>query len=273
MAGKGNWRLRPTLKRWYYSHWPGQAGSFPYFGTRVHFPPNSHLFLRVCEEDIYERELLKFIRPFLRPGSSYFDIGANIGLTSVSFLRDYPECQVASFEPSPNALPFLQKTLAGSPFRARWTVIGKALGRQTGEAEFHTGGPANSAFDGLRNTHRGGNKQVVRVPLSTLDTEWEALGRPKISVMKIDVEGAEMQVLQGGAQCLRTEQPVLLLEWNPTNLKAAACPPETLLEWAAAERYRIFSLPLAVPVADRFALRLQMIRTDQFILLPEALPR
>lgn len=270
MSGKGHWRLRPTLKRWYYNYWPGQAGSFPYFGTRVHFPPNSHLFLRVCEEDIYERELLKFIRPFLLPQTAYFDIGANIGLTSVSFLRDFPECRVVSFEPSPHALPYLQKTHAGSPFRSRWTVIGKALGNRAGEAEFHTGGLENSAFDGLQNTQRGGAKTVVRVPLSTLDAEWEALGRPRISVMKIDVEGAELQVLQGGNACLRSEKPVLLVEWNPFNLKAAQCPVAALLDWAAAERYRIFSLPIAIPVPDPAALRLQMVRTDQFILMPEA---
>ena len=259
--------IKAVLKRWYYSHWPGQAGSFPYFGTRVYFPRNSHLFLRVCREDIYERELLRFVRGFLRPGACYFDIGANIGLTSVSFLRDFPECKVVSFEPSPHALPFLLKTHAGSPFNSRWSVIGRALGNEIGEAEFHTGGPENSAFDGLQNTRRGGNKSVIRVPISTLDSEWDKLNRPNIAVVKIDVEGAEIKVLQGGARCIRAQRPALVIEWNPQNLSAAKCPPEVLLNWAANERYQIFSLPAAIPVADAHALKLQMIRTDQFLLL------
>ena len=269
MSVRATTRLRPTLKKWYYSYWPGQAGSFPYFGTRVHFPRSSHLFLRVCEEEIFESELLRFIRQFLRNETAYFDVGANIGLTSAPFLRDIPTCSVVSFEPSPHALPYLLKTQAGSPFGSRWKVIGKALGNQIGQAEFYTTGLEKSAFDGFRDTRRGGKKEIVQVPVTTLDSEWEGLGRPAVSVVKIDVEGTELGVLQGGVCCVRAEQPAIFLEWKGVNLKAAECPPAALLDWAANERYQIYSLPLAIPVTDWPLLKLQMTCTGQFVLLPK----
>ena len=64
---------------------PGLAGSFPYFGTRVFFPKNAYIFTIVCEEGIYEKELLRHIQTVVKAGSWYFDVGANIGLMSVQF--------------------------------------------------------------------------------------------------------------------------------------------------------------------------------------------
>src|SRR5215207_686852 len=145
--------FRRLLKRWYYAYRPG-ARYFPYFGTRIYFPRESHLFHRVCEEDIYEPSTLKLLKAFVRPGGTYFDIGANIGLTSAPILASAPDCQVVSFEPSPNALPWLRQTREGSPHAKRWQVVGKALGTEEGNATFHANASGMSAFDGLRNTGR-----------------------------------------------------------------------------------------------------------------------
>jgi FkbM family methyltransferase len=54
--------------------------------------------------------------------------------------------------------------------------------------------------------------ESVRVPSRTLDAVWKADGRPSVSVVKVDVEGAELSVLKGGRELLAAERPALLLE-------------------------------------------------------------
>jgi FkbM family methyltransferase len=71
-----------------------------------------------------------------------------------------------------------------------------------------------SAFDGLRNTGRKKGGSAVTVPISTLDAEWREVGKPNVSLIKIDVEGAELGVLRGGSECIGQCKPAILLEWT-----------------------------------------------------------
>lgn len=260
--------IKPILKKWYYSYWPGQAGSFPYFGTRVHFPPHAHLFLRVCAEDIYESGNVRLLTSLLKPQTFYFDVGANIGLMSVPLLRDCPKASVVSFEPSPSALPYLLKTHEGSPFKERWRIVPKAVGKDIGSLDFYCCSTKDSAFDGLQDTGRSGNRSVISVPVTTLDTEWQSLGQPSVSVIKIDVEGGELGVLHGGGECISACLPAILIEWSRRNLQAYDCKPEALLDWANATGYVVHSLPYGVPATSGGQLKLQMLTTENFALLP-----
>ena len=260
--------LRGWLKRWIYGSCPGLAGSFSYFGTRVFFPSGSHIFEKACATGVYERDNLKLLAALVRPGTAYLDVGANIGLLSIPILHYFPTSQVVSFEPSPNTLPFLQRTQRQSGFGDRWRVVGKAVGSKPGSLEFFTHSPAMGAFDSLRETQRaeGSAKQVV--PVTTIDSEWEALEKPVVSMVKIDVEGAELSALTGAAGCIAAHRPNILLEWNAENLAAFDCAPETLLTFAGASGYAIFSLPDLAPVDGPAVLRLRLLATENFLLVP-----
>ena len=87
--------------------------------------------------------------------------------------------------------------MAGSRFKDRWTVVPRALSDAPGRAEFCVASMALSMFDGLRDTHRVPVARSVTVEVSTLDAEWERLGRPPVSVVKCDVEGNELAILDG----------------------------------------------------------------------------
>jgi len=260
--------LRGWLKRWLYGSCPGFAGSFSYFGTRVFFPRGSHIFAKACEAGIYERENLKLLAALVRPGTAYLDVGANIGLLSLPLLHYFPTCRVVSFEPSPNTLPFLLQTQRQSGFGDRWQVVGKAVGSTPGELEMFTHAPGLGAYDSLRDIRRAGTAAKRTVPVTTIDAEWEALGRPDVSVIKIDIEGAEMEALKGATACRAAYRPNLLLEWNAENLAAFHCPPESLLTFARTNGYDIFSLPDLALVDRGPVLRLKMLATENFLLVP-----
>src|SRR5437667_387294 len=109
--------VRKRLKYWFYGSFPGVAGSFPYYGTRVRFPKGSLGFRAACEQGIFEADNIRFLQTLVKPNTTYFDVGANIGLMAIPILRACPNCSVVSFDPSPNSLPYLKRTISESPFK------------------------------------------------------------------------------------------------------------------------------------------------------------
>lgn len=258
--------LRKQLKKWLYGSCPGFAGSFPYFGTKVHFPPRSWSFYAACEQGIFERDNVRVLQSLIRAGTTMFDVGANIGLMAVPVLRHCVGCQVVSFEPSGNVLPSLRKTVAGSPFGSRWQLIEMAVSAKEGTSEFTVSTQAESLFDGFRNTRRASASATITVQVTTLDAIWRALGQPAVSMIKCDVEGADLDVLEGARDCLAVTQAAILVEWNATNLAAYERPPAALLEFARRTGYRVFAVPGFAEISDPTALRLHMLETESFFL-------
>jgi len=261
--------LRKHIKRWLYENCPGFAGAFPYYGTKVFFPKGSYVFRMACEQGIWERQIVNVLCSLVRPETVCFDIGANIGLMAIPVLHDCDSCTVVSLEPSPTTLKYLARTAAASGFRDRWRIVGKGAASKSGTLEFFAAAPAQGAYDGLHDTGRGGPTTRISVAVTTIDDEWAAMGQPEVSVLKIDVEGAEAEVLQGARQCIEQSHPYVIVEWNATNLRAYDCLPDRLLELASGLDYGVFSLPHVVRVRDSTMLRLQMLTGENFLLAPK----
>jgi FkbM family methyltransferase len=260
-------RLRGAIKKWLYGSCPGFVGSFPYFGTSVYFPKESWLFSLACEQGIYEIHNIQLLLKLIKSNSFYFDIGANIGLMAIPILRNCPDCKVVSWEPSPNTLAYLTRTAENSEFSDRWQIIGKAAGNEVGEVEFTIADAQLGALDGFRDTQRAGETRKVNVPVTTVDAEWEAMGCPPVSMIKVDIEGADLYALQGARNCIQKEKPAILLEWNATNLKAYSLPANSLLAFSKEIGYEVFSVPKLLPVTSPSVLSLQMFETETFLLI------
>jgi FkbM family methyltransferase len=262
-------RLRGLAKYWLYSTVPGFAGRFPYYGTMVHFPPRAPLFRVICQNGRFEPEIVDRLIQLARPDTTVFDVGANLGLMAIPVLHSCGSCRVVSFEPSPNSVPFLRQTMSGAPFGDRWVLVEKALSDTSGELDFTVGRPEDALFEGFKSGDRIDGARSIPVRVSTLDAEWRALGRPRVSAVKIDVEGAERQVLDGARALLAEQRPAVLLEWHDAYLRRFDTPAAALLDVARQFRYQIFTVPHGVPVADAAGLRVQMMSCQNFLLLAE----
>jgi FkbM family methyltransferase len=261
-------RLGGLAKKILFGSVPVVRGRFPYYGHTVHFPLGSCIFEAACREGIYERDLVNLILSVVQPDTTYFDIGANIGLLSLPVLATQPTTKVVSLEPSPDVLPFLTETAKTSGCE-NWTVLGTAVGAMNGEAEFWTGGAANSAFDGLRDTGRGGAKRPVRVPVRPLDMIWKDLNRPSVSVIKIDIEGGEYFALQGATNLISSTRPTIFIEWFADNLRPYGVQADMLLTMCSDIGYSVYSVPSLAPVTLPSILRMAMAQTWTFALVPE----
>ncbi len=262
--------LKRRIKHWLYGWCPGFAGSFPYFGERLHFPRGSLLFDLACEQGIFEEDNLRLLQGAVRENSWYFDVGANIGLMSAPLLHSRDRVTVVSVEASPHTGAFLKRSVDGSPRRGQWKFEGLALGAQDGQATFFTSAPSHGAFDGLRDTGRGRTARAITVAMSRLDTLWHRHGEPDVSCIKIDVEGAESEILAGAEACLAACRPVIMLEWNAENLAAYHRSPDSLFSLADRLRYEIFAAPHLTPVHGPVPLRIQMNLGETFVLIPSA---
>ena len=108
----------------------------------------------------------------------------------------------------------------------------------------------------------------IEVALTTLDAEWDAIGRPQVSVIKCDVEGGEVGALEGAKRCLAACRPVVLLEWNGINIQAYGLAEDSILVVAKELGYGLYGVPALSSVNSPHELRANMAQTETFLLLP-----
>lgn len=160
----------------------------------------------------YERKSVAAIQSFLHPGCVFFDIGAHMGLFT---LQAAPLCAaVHAFEPVPETREMLQHNVSVN--RLNNVIVNAcAISDRQGEVEIYEGAQDNTGTSSLAPpTNYSG--RVFRVPSLTLDS-YAAAQRVIPSVIKIDVEGAELLVLKGARALLQEKRPVILVEFAPAN--------------------------------------------------------
>jgi FkbM family methyltransferase len=170
----------------------------------------------------YEADAIRFVRSVLRPGDIAVDAGAHIGLFAMHMAAQVgPTGKVYAFEPFDANADLLERSIAENGFLDRIVFQRAAVGRTSGtatltfpEETLNTGG-AYLLRDGT--APLTGNR-TQRVGLITLD---EAVTRP-VRVIKMDVEGAEPQVVQGATGLLKNDRPIILSELHPTQLARAS---------------------------------------------------
>jgi FkbM family methyltransferase len=206
----------------------------------------------------YEPVTLDVIRKVLRPGDTYVDVGANVGLLAlVASQRVGPTGKVVAFEPMPSTLERLRENV-GLNAAANVRVIGKGCWDSAGEATIHqfTGLHAGQVSMG-----KPADKTVVReIQITTTRIDDEV--SPPVRMLKADVEGAELPALRGAEKLLRESRPHLLIELNPRTTPAMGYAPIDILDWVLQllPEYRVYVLGRRVPHAsnrDDVARRLQ----------------
>ncbi len=133
------------------------------------------------------------------------DAGGFIG-DSALVLSDYSDKRIFSFEANPQNFDLLKKTLEINKL-SKVVPVQKALWNSETELEMHVQGSCSSFIE------VGGIKYVngtVKVPTTTLDS-FVSENKLDVGLIKVDLEGAELEFLQGAKHTIRTQKPVLLL--------------------------------------------------------------
>ena len=148
----------------------------------------------------------------------FFDVGANVGLYTWEVRQVCPTRKILAFEPDPENIELLEKTLLEANLQ-NLEIRKCALSDQVGEASFlqdnltsATGCVAGNDEPWIEQ-YLNGSANEIRIQTETLDS---VVLLDKIpSLIKIDVEGHEVEALQGGRNTLSETKPLLIIESFP----------------------------------------------------------
>jgi FkbM family methyltransferase len=190
------------------------------FGERYRVDVNDHIGWNVFLKGHFDLTPIAVVRWLdrIRPGGVFLDVGANIGSTSIPVAKHgipsigieasptvLRECAANVALNSPIPLSLLNVAVS-SPARCedgRYAEIFSPSGNAGASSLFATWNPS-----------RAGSK-VELVRLTTLDRIISFLGLDHITLIKIDIEGAEFAALEGLRGCLERSRPFVLYEWRP----------------------------------------------------------
>jgi FkbM family methyltransferase len=150
-------------------------------------------------------------------GMTVYDIGANVGFLTVIAARLVGVTgRVISFEPLPSNVRQIVHNLQLNGF-SQVLVRQEALGAENGNATFLVS--AEPTWGKLASLGTGVGSQIgeMKVLVRKLDSAFEDDQLPAPDVIKIDVEGAEIDVLEGARELLCRERPLLMIELHGTN--------------------------------------------------------
>jgi FkbM family methyltransferase len=146
----------------------------------------------------------------------FVDAGANLGQTLIDVRVTRKSLGYVGFEPNPHCASYISTLVSANRYED-CLIVPVALSDRAGVAEFfspHDGSvdPGSNIREGLRPEMRAQHL----VPTLAFDSIRSQLGPRKIAFMKIDVEGAELEVLNGMQRTIKEERPAILCEVLPS---------------------------------------------------------
>ena len=209
----------------------------------------------------HERSLTELFDRVIRPTDVIFDVGANLGLHTLTFSRLAKE--VVAFEPNPSLIPNLRKTIANLQ---NATLCDVCLTSEDGTVQFHI-----SEWDHMLSSLSNWSGQPTRtidVPGRSLDSLLSTGSIPKPDVLKVDVEGAELMVFRGAERLLsQTDSPraIIFEELNSSSRKLGIADGEAA-EFLKAKGYTLYLIteegPVPLPTERPTAANLLAVKSD-----------
>jgi FkbM family methyltransferase len=216
---------------------PDEFGKLPIIvssagGLRLLFTPMAKV----------DPDLFATAKALVRPGATVWDIGANIGLFSIAVAaRTGASGHVVAFEPDTTLVELLRKTaVLQPPGGAKLTIVPCGVTGSTGFRSFVIAerARASNTLSEYGNSQMGGAREKQLIACFAPDDCLTLLPTP--DVVKIDVEGAEIELLSSAEKLLSQVRPAIACEVAPQNAGAVA-------EILHRHRFRLFdaSRPLS----------------------------
>src|SRR5712691_2524228 len=210
-------------------------------GVTLAVPPSLQsitTYVILEQETWFERELA-FLPHVLRPGMTAIDVGANLGIYSLTIARLVAPGRVFAYEPASDPRALLERSRKLNQ-ASNLEICAAALSDSRREGHLAFG--ASSELNALADAGPG-----EQVQITSLDLEEAERGWPAPDFVKIDAEGEEERILAGGTNLFSRHSPLVMFE-----IKAGHVINERLLPLFPAMGYRLYQLlpttPVLIPV-------------------------
>jgi FkbM family methyltransferase len=208
------------------------------FGFNMVVNPYEHVGRYIFVEGSYEQEISSLFKTLVHSDDCVLDVGANIGWYTILAAKLVgPNGQVHAFEPDPPLASTIQINLEHNDL-SNATVHWAAVSDTCGDVYFYQWSGQNMGLSSLRDL--GLSSTMLTIASITLDSLLDTL--PKVSLVKIDVEGAEYKVLKGMKGLLLRDKPNLILEVTGSFLKQLGDSEDLVFEFFAMMEYELYLL-------------------------------
>ena len=185
-----------------------------YAGGRIFLNLKESSMMRGRALGIYEYKKVKLLEKLIKPGLTILDVGVNSGyftLLAAKLMQD--QGQILVFEPAPENYQRVKKTLAYNRYQSisLWPL---ALFNRNGQLSLFKG--VESGCHSLIKDSGLGSWPVITKKLDDFIFEQNI---KKVDLIKIDVEGAEIEVLEGARKLLNEQHPQLIIDLHQIDRK------------------------------------------------------
>ena len=211
-------------------------------GDRV-FLSNDEISYTLFATGDFENNNRRLWECVVRPGNVVFDVGANWGLYTLAALRlTSGNGMVVAFEPNQTESKKLldNLTLMSQQVDRNFVLRHEALGDYTGHTTFHVPSEFKGAYGSIKRPDVNTDFSVIEVPITTIDVVFEQEDLKSLDVLKIDVEGNELNVLNGAVNTLRTFAPFIFIEVSDRRTKAYGYKARELCDLLLQHGYRLY---------------------------------
>lgn len=157
----------------------------------------------VSGNDYWDKYALKLIDKYLPQNATILDIGANVGSHTIYWALERFANKIYSFEPFKQTFDILSKNIELNNLKSKVVLSDKGLSNQICKAKVKTFTPFNVGGTSFAKDKKG---DFEFVPLDILKIP------EKIDLIKIDVEGHEIETLEGAKETIYKSKPVIVIE-------------------------------------------------------------
>lgn len=171
--------------------------------------------------------------------NTFLDIGANMGFYSLALLAVNRGLRVTAFEPQPNVAGYLKENIELNSVSDRIEVFNIGLGQQEDSLTLYVPVFTGSGGGSFADQHpQEGHPTQVKVPVKLLDN----LITTKVDLIKMDVEGFELNVLLGSTEIIARDKPTIMVELLRKWMKPFGHSPQLFLETMFRENYYCYAI-------------------------------
>jgi len=165
-----------------------------------------------------EKWMLNLLKKILPQNNQLFiDVGVNVGQTLMRVKSILPDMPYIGFEPNPICVNYVSTLISDNAIKnASIVPVGISNTTQIGILNFFDNSATDPSASILSDFRSQGNiKRQTYIPLFDLQTIKQSINLANVSVLKIDVEGGELEVLQSFGQLITERKPIILIEILP----------------------------------------------------------
>lgn len=178
--------------------------------------PNSVIENIILEDGIFDKAVLDLMSDHIKSNSIVIDVGANIGAYTIPLAVLNPTIDIHSFEPNPYVADRLRRNISVNQI-TNVTVHQEGLSNNQGVTQFHVIRPSENMTYNLglssiaESAVQDQDTDKIEIAINTIDNIFSDSDK-HVSLLKVDVQGFEFEVLKGAEITINKYRPVIIIE-------------------------------------------------------------